>query len=509
MNGNEMLDILGKIDPKLVKQSQKPPVIRWVALVACLVLIIGITAMLLRPGASPAPSNPVLQAPTEPSPTVPSVPTSPITPSTLPSDPTEPSTVPSDPTVPNNPPAIQLSPISLRDFTIDPQKITGVQHLGSITITDGSASEPPLFCFWINLVVQARVLEILPNLYQDPLTNQKYHILRMETLDVINGQNFPQEFYLRLDSYLSTELECFDSLILSLEQVGIENQLMINTNQHTMDSFSLLFQVYHHYAPYFGSVVAFTDGVFAPSLFKMKGWSNAEHYLEDILSDEPPKYMHDYPAKAGYTPADTKAEINNRINNSSAPERYRDLTVYTQASFPHSEVFDYVKTGLFAHFRPGNPVYTRIVNGFPTTERIIMLDDTVTYEGEAFTQLDLQAMPDIGAFIEDLNLNAIDPPHIEDTSNLNLHSCGATGLYTKVDGQVYGVVKIFWTYFEKDTYYSSVVYDGLYYLATTDGTIRPIERDELTDLIGKYPPVGYGSFIDQCEYGTGIELPQE
>ncbi len=82
MNGNEMLDILGKIDPKLVKQSQKPPVIRWVALVACLVLIIGITAMLLHPGASPTPTDPVLQAPTESS-----TPTEPTTPTNSPTEP--------------------------------------------------------------------------------------------------------------------------------------------------------------------------------------------------------------------------------------------------------------------------------------------------------------------------------------------------------------------------------------------------------------------------------------
>ena len=96
MNGNEMLDILGKIDPKLVKQTQKPPVIRWIALAACLALVIGITAMLLHPGSLPTPSNPVLQAPTEPSPTVPSVPTT----SSVPTIPTYTTTPPPETTLP-------------------------------------------------------------------------------------------------------------------------------------------------------------------------------------------------------------------------------------------------------------------------------------------------------------------------------------------------------------------------------------------------------------------------
>lgn len=485
MNGNEMLDIFGQIDPKLVHQAKHRPILRWTALAACLALIIGISAMLLRPNDGPVPTDPVLQSPT--------LSTSPST--TPPADPT-------DPTVPTKP------GISLMDATLSPEKITGIQHLGSITtINNDPTSSPPYFEFCIRLVVQARVTDILPDLYQDLLTNRKYHVLQLQTLDVINGHNIPESFYLRLDSYLSPELDRFDSLILSLQQVGIEDQLLINTDQRTVESFSLLFEICNHYAPYFGSVVAFTDGVFDPTLFDLNRWGIGDYYLEQILTGEFLDYQ--YPAMSGYTTANTKAHINNWIDSRSEPEYYRNLTVYTQASFAHDGVFDYVQTGIFAHFRPSNPVYTRIVNGFPTTERIVILDDTVTYEGEAFTQQDLQAMPDIGAFIEGLDLDSIAPPHIEDTSDLKLHSCGATGLYTKVDGQVYGVVKIFWTYFEKDSYYHSVFYDGLYYLAATDGTIRPIERDELTDLIGKYPKVGYGSFIDDLEYGTSVELPWE
>ena len=503
MNGNELLDIVGKIDPKLVQQTQKPPVIRWIALAACLALIIGITAMLLHPGASPTPSNPVLQAPTEPSPTVPSVPTSPITPSTLPSDPTEPST-PTDSTIP------------IRDFTVDPKKITGVQHLGNLSFPNNDPVEPPLFAFWIHLAVEVRVTDILPDLYLDPLTNYPYHILKLETLDVINGNNIPDFFYLRLPSYLSPELQHFDSLIISMNQVGIEDQILINTDQQIVESFSLLFETYNNYAPYFGSVVAFTDGIFDPGLFELKGWSDGsvKDYLEDILSGEPPKLLHDYPAKAGYTPADTKAHINNWIANRPNPLQYRNLTVYTRDSFAYDEVFDYIKTGVFAHARPNKPIYCRIINGFPTTEQITITVDSVTYSGEAFTQQDLQAMPDIGAFMEGLDLDTLAPPHINDTSNLELIACGARGMYAKANGQVYGLVKINWTYFDKDAYYNWAFYDGLYYLATTDGTIRPIEREELLALLGDNPGVqfssyGYQAFIDSFEYGTCVVLPWE
>lgn len=63
MNGNELLDIMGQLDPKLVHQPKRPPVMRWIALAACLALVVGIGALLLRPDAPPTPSNPVLQAP--------------------------------------------------------------------------------------------------------------------------------------------------------------------------------------------------------------------------------------------------------------------------------------------------------------------------------------------------------------------------------------------------------------------------------------------------------------
>ena len=87
-------------------------------------------------------------------------------------------------------------------------------------------------------------------------------------------------------------------------------------------------------------------------------------------------------------------------------------------------------------------------------------------------------------------------------------------MYAKANGQVYGLVKINWTYFDKDAYYNWAFYDGLYYLATTDGTIRPIEREELLALLGDNPGVqfssyGYQAFIDSFEYGTCVVLPWE
>lgn len=72
-------------------------------------------------------------------------------------------------------------------------------------------------------MVEGKIIEVLPDVYNQPLIAWEFYILRVQTLDDILGQNFLKEFYLRIDSRVSTQLSQYDSMIFSLKQVAIPN----------------------------------------------------------------------------------------------------------------------------------------------------------------------------------------------------------------------------------------------------------------------------------------------
>lgn len=476
MRGDELLDIWEHIDPDLIESAdrkRKTHWLRWTAIAACFALLVTL-AVLPRPPAE-TPGQTSLPALITTSPTAPSLP-----------DPIQPP---------------QFSTIF--NHTICPEKLTGVQILGAPVSAPGTGeqNEPPAFQFEMNLVVEARVVEILPDTYRDALNNGYYKILKLETLDAIVGKNIPQSFYLRLGAWMSSELDRFDSLILSLEQLGIENYMMRNETTHTIEAFTLLFQIYHSYSPHYGSVVAFTDGVMDPSLWELDRWKIGDYYLNKILKGD--EYMY-YPASEGSTPASTKAEILEWFRDGRWASR---LSVITQADLMDDPVFEYVapfENGVFAHslhLAADSVHYYRLINGFPTTEQIIVTADSVTHQGETFTQEDLARLPDIGALLESLDLDTLTPPHMDfyEGMNLRLYRQGAAGKYAKVDGQLYGIVSVTWQYIDQDiTCSPTSYYDALYYLLSPDGSCHTVEREELTTLLGDDP------MILSPEYGVPI-----
>ena len=187
MRGEELLDILEQIDPALIRDAdRKPrlPWLRWTAIAACLALLVGVGALFL-PRLEPVPAR------------------------------------------------TPLPMVDLVNHTVNPEKLTGVQILGSPVSGDSGSTGgvqhvPPRFQFAIHMVVEARVAEILPDEYTDALSRYPYRILRMETLEAVSGRNSPREFYLRLPWWMSPELDRFDTLLLSIKQVALENYMLVN-----------------------------------------------------------------------------------------------------------------------------------------------------------------------------------------------------------------------------------------------------------------------------------------
>lgn len=466
MRGDELLDVLEHIDPDLIEQADRKPKaiwLRWTAVAACLALAIGLCALLL-PGKAPLDGS---------TPTVLDMPTGSVTP-TLP-----------------DPPSAPRELLDLIEHKIYSQPLTGVQVLGSpgFNTNAGVSYEPPEFYFMSNLVVEAKVVRILPDQYWDPMNNSAYHIIQMETVEGLLGKDLPKEFYFRLSVGMSAELGRFDRLILSMSQVGIENYLLYNKTTQTGEVFSLLFEAYNARRPHYGSVIAFTDGVVDMSLWELEDWHVGGSAVE---------------AMRGLTLEDIKDKV---PDNTDRIIEIGNLYVRTRANFAASPVYEYVspfENGIFAHTydsRLSTVRYCRLINGFMTTEQILVTEDTVTYEGEAFTEEDLKALPDLGALMATLDLDTMSPPHMEyyEQMDVRLRQKGATGKYIKVDGQVYGIVKVTWQFLDNGVYDATCsYYDALYYLVSADGSSRIVERTELEMLVGEDP------LILDPEYGTGI-----
>lgn len=468
MRGDELLDILEHIDSDLIESADRKRKSNWLrrtAVAACAVLLLGFACLPRRPANSPVPTV----ATTTESPTSPS------------------------------PPELLPNQLPLADYTQSPEKLTGIRVLGNPAYAPGlPQSSPPAFSFDINMVVEARVIEILPDLYTDLQTNRQYHLLRMQTLGAVNVPDMPDEFLLRIYSYLSPELDRFDSLILSLEQVGGQNYPLINETNSTVESFPNMFQVYCHYAPHYGSVMAFTGGILDTSLWEMDGWTVSASYLDGILSDS----NGHYPASKRSSPEDVKEAVWQSLNNCEC-RPWRIICDF--------ETIDYVtpfQNGVFAHSTPGDATiftwysYTRYINGFSTSEKILVKGTgDISYEGEAFTQEELSKMPDLSALLAKLDLDTMTPPHTTVQEDFTLHNCGAEGQYMKVDGTVYGIVKVSWYYLQPIENYSVGYYDALFYLVQADGTYREATRTELEAALGR------DLFESDPKYGVGMELP--
>ena len=146
--------------------------------------------------------------------------------------------------------------------------------------------------------------------------------------------------------------------------------------------------------------------------------------------------------------------------------------------------------------------YTRIINGFLTDEEIIVNGYTgengnVSIYGNQYTADDLKKIPNIGEALANMNLSELKPTHIEIADGMNFTYSYATGVYRKVDGKVYGIVRVMWYYSYPDL---RNVYqkDDMYYLYDSNGNGSIVERDELKAIIGD------DNFIQSFSYDSII-----
>ncbi len=425
-----------------------------------------------------------LFAPGTPSPQIPDVPTDtePGTPDTpdLPDNPDKPPVV--------EPPQLIEGSIELIGHTQGPKlTYTPAPPSGSGNFGGGSGAWIPVFGGRNNpIVVQARVTEVLPGLYRDMPYFNTYHVLKMQLLDIVEGQNVPVEFYYCLDDFLPPQaLLEYDSLILIMEQFGMEDYTMLNLTTATHEAFSLMFG--YDADVLRGCILPISDGRIDTSLWEKEHWNFYGIPIPDIANDTKfDKYLH--PVRTWHTSDQAKGAISGYLRRHS----YEEAKVLTRADFTSEDATDalaYVRpfvNGVFVtegHIAMSESAkFIRMINGYQTTEIVHVYPDKVSRHGEAFTAEDLASIPDIHAVIEQINPSSVAPPHTPSYKELTQTAHSTTGLYTKVNGKVYGVVKIVWEFCVPNNP-TKTYYDDMYIIAYPDGTYREIDREELRALI--------------------------
>ena len=350
--------------------------------------------------------------------------------------------------------------------------------------------------FGQTMSVHAKIIEILPDTYcffngYGRIGRTAYRILRLRVLDTIVGSNMPSQIYYLLPAYLSMDLTEYDSFIVTVRQLGLEDYTMVNATQQTLEAFTLLFEPWSVDACW-GSVMAFSDGVLDPSLWDKEGWNHVKDEVLSWISLEGPER---YPGKQGRNIADTKTAILNSRQLAEQERWYSWLPrVVTKNTFWWKEArqtLRYVRSqenirhmGLkqsAINFADDyvQASYVRYINGFETNERIRIitrsLDSSkillVLKNGDIrrevdhvvrFTDEDLQNLPDLSGFVE--KVKTFDPPKVEGAEGLVLKNVDAQ--YTKYKDYVFGDVTCTWQYEEDGQ--ERILW--LYHIIFPDGT---------------------------------------
>ena len=365
--------------------------------------------------------------------------------------------------------------------------------------------------------VRGKVVGVLPDVYRVANRNTQYRVLELEVQELICGKSMPDHLYLLADAFYDAEaLAEYDSIILPLEQLGIENYVLLNETKMCAEAIDGMFRL----AAVYGHdelVFAFTDGMLDESLWQKAGWSHVyDHYLASWLDKGHLSY-EEFKLTRGMTAEELVASI-----RAFAEDGYANRTtavtaeslLQNQLSFAADEwedIMAYVEpfeNGVFSQtlWVSDEPYaglqYQRLIYGFATNE-IIKIGhygdrQEVYYSKARFTAEEIASLPDLGTVISALDIQNIAPPHLPEYPSARI--CNVEGMYVKHDGEIHGVVRLEWCVRDYEEHVR--FRDDLYVLMNRDGSYREIPREELQALLGD------SYTVSTYPYGTGEQLPE-
>jgi hypothetical protein len=203
------------------------------------------------------------------------------------------------------------------DAIASPEKLNGSSLefvLGSSVSLGGGGvadSVPPKFEFSRGIAVKAKVVKNHPDTYYqlDVHPNyrpQGYRLIQMEVLEVIRGIDMPEYFLYLIPEDTYVDMSVYDSLLISMVQIGTENYVMKNGMKNQIEAFGLPIFADLERQPELGSIIAFTDGVFDESLWQNGNWRYGYQFGKYYLDN--PQYG-DLVVYRGGTESEAIAEI--------------------------------------------------------------------------------------------------------------------------------------------------------------------------------------------------------
>ena len=387
-----------------------------------------------------------------------------------------------------------ISPIST---IVSGSKLSGKQELtwGTMNATAGQA-EIIGVSFTIQTVVEAKVLEILPDTYYDPVHARSCRIARLSVVDAIRGEGLPKEILFRYSYYDDSVFEGYDTFIFSLSQIGIENYMLINETEKEVTYFPHMFEVANIDDLGYGSVLAFQDGMLDEGFWDRVTYLQYDAGAIPSMLDDPDRYH--YPVGHQTALAQAKKNIKKLAEDGENPhlsilrcdyvtaddifvsEESKCLRAFLTSS--EKNVFAQV---LMPYRDRVIATYTRMVNGFFTEESYIVNDyskeiGNVVEKGCPYTEKELETMPDIASVLDKMVLTSLQPPHTDPQLGAQPSHIRAKGEYKRANGDVYGIIRINWTLRGKKGYY----FDDCYYVYDTAGRGAVLEREEMVRLFG-------------------------
>ncbi len=413
------------------------------------------------------------------------------------------------------------SPI-IFEAMVSPEKIVGsnMEIVVGGSVSSGNSSGPPSFEFSVTgIVVKAKVVKNHEDLYyklnnNPDYTPTGYRLIQMECLDVLHGENVPQYFLYLINESYYVDMSIYDSLLISMEQIGTENFVLKNETKSRVEAFELPMFADYQYQPVLGNIIAFTDGIFDESLWKNENWLYGYQFARLYL-DNPES--GNLVVKRGASEKKVISNINVNINQIKKLPYYKipkliTLNFTTQAAKDAVAYVSPFTNGVFCqeyqpYYGNGQLHFTRFINGCQTEETIIvdLVTEEVTYSEVRYTNDDMKQLENIA---EQLSMKAKEysnslptPPHT-DPDGKELMRLVLYAWYAKVDGKLYGVIKTTWRYKEQDDWYTQY-YDDSYILYDMESsTANYIKRDRLKEIVGERN-------ISSVEYGVPIEMVYE
>jgi len=411
----------------------------------------------------------------------------------------------------NNIPGTQSTPPQTDDgqtILLDPnglpQSLSGIPDaylVRDISLSGTTSIEPPTFAFQpAGICVEAEFEGVLPDIYYElhNWDNVAYRVLRFRVKEVLHGENIPESFYYLIEDYLLVNLSGYDSLILSMSQMGAENYVMRNAVKNEAEAFALpLFSG----SPHLGNMIAFTDGVFDETLWQNDNWHFGYQFGKRLLDEEDPENRK-MVVHRGCTLEYTKQAIAEDVQawKDWCAEAGREYKLPTAVSLKFTTeeaktAMEYVtpfENGVFAQSLSSNDVsFRRYINGSWTEEtvEINLNTEQVTYTEAQYTKEDMEGLANVAQHVA-LLVQAYErevpvSPRV-DPEGKELRSLRVLGWYAKANGKAYGIIATLWWYVEFTEEATTVYYDDCYVLFSPDETLpRTIARDDLAAIVGE------------------------